>query len=145
LEALRRYREAEAQAWAASRAEVLACLSAAIRADPLPIVRGDPPEAWPPELRRAVQSLRLDRDGRVTAVTLADRAAAARILGQAQGWLQPEIHVSAIVGIADRLSQARARVSGSGEAIDALPAPPEGSQTRTDQAPEDAPADPPRS
>lgn len=108
-------REREAAAAAASRSEVIAALSAVIRADPLPLLRGDPPDTWPEDLRRSIQSIRAGADG--PSVQLADRVSAARVLGQAQGWLGADLSVGVMVGLSDRLAAARARVrDGSADA-----------------------------
>lgn len=106
-------RREEAKAWAAERAEIVSALHDIATADAGPILAGDPPDTWPPALRRAVQSVRLDASGRVVSVTLADRVAAARALAQAQGWIAPDVHVTAIVGLGDRLAAARERLRSS--------------------------------
>lgn len=108
-------RRAEAEAWAMGRAEIIRRLSGIVLADPSPILRGDPPETWPDDLRLAVQSLRLGRDGAIESVSFADRTAAARALAQANGWLSGDVqvHVTAMVGMHERLAAARARLSGA--------------------------------
>ena len=104
-------RREEADQWAASRSEAIRALVDIISADPAPILRGEPPETWPPGLRRAVQSVRLaggDEGPTVVSATLADRVGALRTLLQAQGWLTERVEVTAVVGLADRLAKARA-------------------------------------
>lgn len=90
-----------------------------------------PVSLWPEQARRMLVSLELGLGGRVVKFKLMDRLGAGRLFGRELGLFKQTVEVNHTLGLADRMKDARARVTqarpAGGEGGDfASPTPPPG-------------------